>query len=337
MSKKQVEANLLLMLTAMIWGFAFVAQRVGSETMGPFAFNGIRFAIGALTLLPVIYFIEKSEARNRIAAEDGCSQAVSAEDAKIAHKALMLRKYPVKAGIICGLILFSGASLQQFGIFFTTAGKTGFITALYIVLVPVFGIFLKHKVTLNAWIGVALATVGLYLLCITESITISLGDFVILIGAGFWAAHILVINHYAGKVSALRLSCMQFAIVSAVSLIVALFVEEISLASIQLTLVPILYSGILSSGVAFTLQIVGQKNAPPTLASIILSMEAVFGALGGWLLLGEMLSSRELTGCAIMFAAIVISQLPGGSPGFWKSRRVLSTQEKEGVHFENRG
>ncbi len=294
MNKKQIEANFILLLTALIWGFAFVAQRVGSETMGPFSFNAIRFGIGALSLLPVIYFMERAENRSQ-----GNSTEIQ-----------LLHRFPYKAGLFCGLVLFSGASLQQFGIFFTTAGKTGFITALYIVLVPVFGIFLRHKVGFNAWAGVALATVGLYLLCITESFTIGLGDLVILIGAGFWATHILLINHYAVRVSSLRLAFVQFLVVSVLCFILAFMVEEFTMEAIRLTLIPILYSGFLSIGTAFTLQIFGQKHAPPTLASIILSMEAVFGAIGGWLILGEILSTRELIGCLIMFIAIVISQLP---------------------------
>lgn len=295
MTKKQMEANFLLLLTALIWGFAFVAQRVGSEFMGAFAFNGIRFALGALSLLPVIYLMERP--RNG-------KSTILPKPTKEEHKILLI------AGLACGFVLFSAASLQQFGIFFTTAGKTGFITALYIVLVPVFGIFLKQKVGLNAWLGVVLATVGLYLLCITETFTIGFGDFIILIGAGFWASHILLINHFAGKVSSLRLAFLQFAVVSLLSFILSLIFETTTLSSIRLAMIPILYSGFLSIATAFTLQIIGQKNAPPTLASIILSMEAVFGAIGGWLILGEVLSLRELVGCVIMFVAIIISQLP---------------------------
>jgi drug/metabolite transporter (DMT)-like permease len=303
MTKKQMEANVLLLLTALIWGFAFVAQRMGAETMGPFAFNGIRFALGALSLLPVIYFTERSHNRTLLARSMNPAALQGQGEQFIV-------KYPLKAGLICGVVLFAGASLQQFGIFFTTAGKTGFITALYIILVPIFGIFLKHKVGVNAWLGVLLATIGLYLLCITEAFTIGLGDLVILIGAGFWATHILLINHYAGRVSALRLAFMQFMVVALLSFIVAFFTETITLEALRLTLIPILYSGFLSIGTAFTLQIIGQKHAPPTLASIILSMEAVFGAIGGWLILGEVLSPRELLGCLVMFIAIIISQLP---------------------------
>lgn len=295
MTKKQIEANFLLLLTAIIWGFAFVAQRVGSEFMGVFAFNGIRFAVGALSLLPVIYFMERPRASNSTSLVKPTGEE---------------NKMLLTAGLACGFVLFSAASLQQFGIFFTTAGKTGFITALYIILVPIFGIFLKQKIGINVWIGVALATIGLYLLCITESFTIGLGDFVILIGAGFWASHILLINHFAGRVSTLRLAFIQFVVVSLLSFILSLIFETTTLASIRLAMIPILYSGFLSIGTAFTLQIIGQKNAPPTLASIILSMEAVFGAIGGWLILGEVLSFRELIGCVIMFMAIIISQLP---------------------------
>ncbi len=298
MTRKQIEANFLLLLTALIWGFAFVAQRMGSEFMGAFAFNGIRFAVGALCLLPVIYFMERPR-------KGSASKVIKTTPEE--NKTLLI------AGFVCGVVLFSAASLQQFGIFFTTAGKTGFITALYIVLVPIFGIFLKQKVGLNAWLGVALATVGLYLLCITEAFTIGLGDFIILIGAGFWAMHILLINHFAGRVSSLRLAFLQFAVVSIISFILALIFETTTLESIRLAMIPILYSGFMSIGTGFTLQIIGQKNAPPTLASIILSMEAVFGAIGGWLILGEILSLRELIGCAVMFIAIIISQLPSRS------------------------
>ena len=294
MRKKQIEANFILLLAAAIWGFAFVAQRLGSELMGPFAFNGIRFGLGALALLPVIYFMEKKDK--------------NIQETNIVKK--FSNKTMVIAGISCGAVLFCGSSLQQFGMTFTTAGKAGFITALYIILVPLFGIFLKHRVGANTWIGVILATVGLYLLCVTESFTIGFGDLVILIGAAFWASHILIINHFSIRVSTLRLAFFQFAFVSLLSLVVSLIIETTTLASVEALTIPLLYSGLLSVATAFTLQIIGQKNAPPTLASIIFSTEAVFGAVGGWLILGEKLNSRELTGCIIMLIAIIISQLP---------------------------
>jgi drug/metabolite transporter (DMT)-like permease len=294
MNKKQIEANFILLLVSAIWGFAFVAQRIGSEQMGPFAFNGIKFGLGAIVLLPVIYFMEKKEK--------------NVQGTNIVKK--FNNKTMIIAGISCGTVLFCGASLQQFGMTFTTAGKAGFITALYIILVPLFGIFLKHRVVANAWIGVVLATVGLYLLCMTESLTIGLGDLVILIGAAFWASHILIIHHFNDSVSTLRLAFFQFAFVSLLSLLVSFFIETTTLASVQALTFPLLYCGLLSVATAFTLQIIGQKNAPPTLASIILSMEAVFGAVGGWLILGEKLTSRELAGCIIMLLAIIISQLP---------------------------
>jgi drug/metabolite transporter (DMT)-like permease len=294
MNKKQIEANFILLLTAGIWGFAFVAQRMGAELMGPFAFNGIRFGLGALCLLPVIYMIEKKDKKD----------LRTAKTVKLDNQTMAI------AGLSCGFVLFAASSLQQFGMAYTTAGKTGFITALYIILVPLFGIFLKHKVGINPWIGVVLATIGLYLLCITESFTIGLGDFVILIAAGFWAAHILIINHFTHRVAALRLAFVQFALVSVLSLIVSFFFETTTMDVIVALAIPLIYSGLLSVATGFTLQIIGQKNAPPTLASIILSMEAVFGAIGGWLILGEQLSNRELLGCVIMFVAIIISQIP---------------------------
>lgn len=287
---KQVQSTILLVLCAMIWGLAFVAQRSGMDHIGPFLFSTLRMYIGALALLPVIFINDYFKKRKQISTAD--------------NKTLIV------AGISCGCIMFFATNFQQVGLVFTTAAKTGFITTLYIVLVPLFGIFLKHKVKINSWIGVAVATVGLYFLCITESFTISYGDFIVLMGAGFWAAHILFIDHFAPKVDVFKLCCIQSFVAGIISMIVAIAREPIVWDSIVGAAPSFLYVGILSSGVAYTFQALGQKHANPTAASIILSTESVFAAVGGVILLHEVLSNREWLGCALMFIAVIVTQLP---------------------------
>lgn len=283
-----MKANLLLLLAAAIWGFAFVAQRVGMEHVGPYTFNGIRFALGSLSLLPLILFYRQRE--------QSAAKASSLGSA-------------VPVGIIAGLILFIAASLQQIGLIYTTAGKAAFITCLYIVLVPLTGIFLKQRVSLPTWAGCLLALTGLYFLCIKEDFTISYGDLLELVGAFFWTAHILLIDRYAQKVDALKLSCVQFITCSALSLFTALCIETITWNGISQAGIPILYGGLFSVGVAYTLQVVGQKSASPSHAAIILSMETVFAAIGGYLIIDEQLGTRELWGCALMFTGMLASQL----------------------------
>jgi len=282
-------SNLLLLLAAAIWGFAFVAQRVGMDHVGPF--NGIRFALGGLSLIPlIIYFSTHSKEEEKSADSPPTAKAS-------------------RVGLLAGAILFIAASLQQIGLVYTTAGKAAFITCLYIVLVPITGIFLKQRITLNTWLGSVLAVIGLYFLCVKESLTISYGDLLELIGAFFWTAHILLIDHYSRKVDTLKLACVQFLTCSVLSLITALAIETITLDGILQAGIPILYGGICSVGIAYTLQIVGQKNAPPSHAAIILSMETVFAAIGGYLLLNELLGPLELLGCALMLAGMLVSQL----------------------------
>lgn len=278
--------NLLLLLAAAIWGFAFVAQRLGMDYVGPYTFNGIRFALGSLSLLPLIYYLNnsgKSEEPNFL--------------------------FTVRIGTLAGLVLFIAASLQQIGLLYTTAGKAAFITCLYIVLVPLAGLFLRQKVSLYTWLGCFLAIAGLYLLCIREEFAISYGDLLELTGALFWTAHILIIDRYANQVNALKLSSCQFAVCSALSLVVAFSFETISLNGIYQAAIPILYGGLFSVGVAYTLQVIGQKNASPSHAAIILSMETVFAAIGGYLIIDEQLSNAELLGCALMLTGMLISQL----------------------------
>lgn len=290
MKSKEIKAVFILLLTAAIWGLAFVAQRVGMDYVGAFTFNGIRFALGSISLLPVIYFFGK--------------KSDSHEEEKIDADL----KTTIKSGMIAGSILFIAASLQQVGLIYTTAAKAGFITSLYIVLVPILGIFLKQKTHYTTWIGAIVAVIGLYFLSINENFTIEFGDFLEIIGAFFWAAHIQVIGKFVKKIDAIKLSSVQFATCSVLSLITAFIFEDVNLGGISSALVPLLYGGIMSAGVAYTLQAVGQKYAKPSHAAIALSLEAVFAAIGGILLLSETMPLRGYIGSALMLAGMLITQ-----------------------------
>lgn len=301
MDRKQLKGNLLLLTTATIWGAAFVAQRVGMDYVGPLTFSWTRFVLAVLVLIPAVHFVN----RPKKGSQEGERKELSPEEAKREKRTLM------KASITCGCVLFTANILQQIGLVSTSAGKTGFITALYIVLVPIFSVVLKHRPGLKCWIGVVFGTIGLYFLCITSSFTIAPGDLVVLIGAGFWAAHILVIDHFLPKVSdPVRMSMYQFVVVAVISFIASLIFEDLSLSNIIDCAIPILYAGVLSGGVGFTFQILGQRHTNPTVASLILSLESVFAAIFGFLLLHEVMSVRETIGCVLMFVAIIISQLP---------------------------
>lgn len=289
MKNQEIKSNLLLLLTAAIWGFAFVAQRVGSKYVGAFTFNGIRFALGCISLVPLLMYYSKKSI------------------VKTENRNTYLSALP--AGIIGGCILFFGASLQQIGLIYTTAGKAGFITGLYIVLVPVFGIFLKHRIKLNTWIGVAFAVIGLYFLSVNDNFFISRGDIFQLVGAVFWAAHILVIDYFIRKVDALKLSFIQFATCSILSLTAGLIFEKTTFQGLEQAIIPILYGGICSVGVAYTLQVIAQKHARPAHAAIILSMESVFASIGGIIILNEKLGARGYAGCALMLSGMLISQI----------------------------
>ncbi len=293
MESKTLRANILLLITAAIWGFAFVAQRIGAQYVGAFTFNGIRFAIGSLSLVPLILYFDKKK-KNEEINENNIE---------------MKNRKTIISGALVGLMLYLAATLQQVGINYTTAGKASFITGLYMVIVPLIGILLKQKVEKSAWVGVALAVVGLYLLSINENFSISFGDLLELIGAVFWAFHILTIDHFSNKVDPLKLSCIQFATCSMLSLISALIFEHITVSGISSALIPILYGGLLSVGIAYTLQVVAQKDAKPSHAAIILSMESVFGAIGGAIMLGESMSSRGYIGCILILGGMLISQI----------------------------
>jgi drug/metabolite transporter (DMT)-like permease len=286
MTKKELTANALLVLTAAIWGFAFVAQRVGSGYVGAFTYNGVRFALGAASLLPIIYIMSRKKKTDRQAAG-----------------------FPMLPGVACGIVLFIASTLQQIGVAETTAGKAGFITGFYIVLVPLFGLLMKRPVGRNIWIGVVLALSGLYVLSVSGSLAISKGDLLVLIGAVFFAVHILIIDRFAGETDSLKLSFMQFLTCSVLSCISALIFEEAPFSGVLQAAAPILYGGIGSVGVAYTLQVIAQKDAKPSHAAIIMSLEAAFGSLGGFIILHENLGVRGYVGCLLMLSGMIISQI----------------------------
>lgn len=285
--------SLLLFLTATIWGIAFVAQSVGMDYVEPFTFITARNMIGAVVLLPCIGFLKRFKEKE------------TQEIRKESKKTLII------GGISCGVLLFIASSLQQFGIQYTTVGKAGFITAMYIVLVPVFGIFLHKKAGLRIWAAVVIAVAGLYLLCMTDgSLMLQTGDLLVLACAVVFSFHILVIDYFSPKTDGVKLSCIQFFTCAVLSAIGMIFFEEPKMSDILAAWLPILYAGVMSSGVAYTLQIIGQKGMNPTVASLILSLESVVSLLAGWVILGQRLSGRELVGCALAFVAIIIVQLP---------------------------
>ena len=282
--------NILLVLTALIWGCAFVAQSVGMDYVGPFTFNMARFLIGAIVLLPVIWFMDR---QRKTGAEKGAGQ-----------KTLII------GGICCGIALAVASTLQQWGILFTTVGKAGFITAMYIVIVPLLGIFIGKKVRPLIIGCVAIAVVGFYFLCMTESLCLGLGDFLVLLCAIVFSIHILVIDRFSPKVDGVKMSAIQFLTAAIISAVPTLLWEQPVFTEILQAWQPVLYAGVMSCGVAYTLQIIAQKNADPTVASLLLSLESVFSVLAGWVLLGQGLSLKELFGCVLIFCAIILAQLP---------------------------
>ena len=286
-----LKADGLLLLTALIWGFAFVAQRSGMKDIGPFAFNAVRFALGALTLLPLLL-----RQRRRGPAPESLHPL-----ARTAWAAL------------AGLVLFLGASLQQVGLVTTTAANAGFITSFYVILVPLLGLLLGRSSGLRTWVGAVLALAGLFILSVGAGFSIAAGDLLNLLGAFFWALHILLITHLVARMEALEIALGQFATCAALSLVATLLVEPARFAGLRPAALPILYGGLFSIGVAYTLQIVAQKRAHPAHASIILSMEALFAAIGGVLLLHEPLTLRLATGGALMLTGMVLSQLEPGA------------------------
>ena len=295
MKKQQIplKNSLLLLLTATIWGVAFVAQSVGMDYVGGFTFNMARSLIGSAVLLPVIWFMGRNSSKKAEETQGSGS-----------------RKDLLWGGLACGILMCLASNFQQFGIKYTTVGKAGFITACYIVLVPILGLFLKKKCSPFIWLAVAMSVAGLYLLCITDGFSIGKGDILVLICAVLFSFHILVIDYYSPKVDGVKLSCIQFLVCGILSGIPALIFEKPEMCAVLTAWRPILYAGVMSCGVAYTLQIIGQKNMNPTVASLILSLESCISVLAGWVILGQQLSAREIAGCVIMFAAIILAQLP---------------------------
>ena len=293
MKKISFGSSLLLFLAAGIWGVAFVAQSVGMDYMGPCTFNGIRFLIGGTVLLPLVYVRVKKKKNT----PEELPPALT-----------------LKGGICCGLAICAASLCQQIGIMETTVGKAGFITTLYIIIVPVFGLFLRKKVPGKVWIAAAVAAVGMYMLCINESFSVSRGDAFVFLCAIIFAVHILVIDYFSPKTDGVALSCIQFYTAGIICTVAAFAVETPTWGQFVSGIVPILYAGVMSCGVAYTLQIIGQKNVEPTVASLILSMESVVSVLAGWVILGQELSSKELAGCVLVFAAVILVQYNGRTP-----------------------
>ena len=287
---ERMKSNLLLLLTAVIWGFAFVAQRAGMEFLGPFTFNTARFTLGSLSLIPLLFINQKRKFEK--------------------EKFLPLNdKNLLYGGLAAGTVLFLGATFQQGGLVYTEAGKAGFITGFYVILVPILGLFIKQKTSLLTWLGAVIAIVGLYFLSVNETFDINVGDILVLIGAFFWAIQILVIGHYSTRVDPFQLAFSQFVVCAVLSFIAAIISEKIDLQNFVNAYLPILYAGFFSVGIAFTVQVVAQRDAHPANAAIIMSLEAVFALLGGWMILNESIPVRGLFGCLLMLIGMILSQL----------------------------
>lgn len=290
-------SHVLLILVAAIWGFAFVAQSTGMAHLGPHSFNAARFLLGALSLVPLWFILGK-------------------------HK-LPMNKDLFIGGLVAGTVMFGGFSFQQMGLQHTTAGNAGFITGMYIVMVPIAGIALGHATNMKTWAGVLLALAGLYALSVSDDFSINTGDAQVLVGAVFWTAHVLILGWLCSKVDAISLSIVQFLVATVLATILMFTLEEPRVEQFELALLPLLYAGVASSGIAFTLQIIAQRQVAPSVTALILSTEAVFAVIGGWLLLNEQLTSNQLTGCGLMLLGMLISQ--------WPERKRKLAMEQEAV------
>ena len=300
--------SLLLVLTALIWGTAFTAQSAGGDVVGPYTFNSIRSLIGAAVLLPVIRLSDRMQLTKH--------RPVTKED----------RRMLLAGGTACGIALAAGSNLQQLGLYFgSSAGKAGFLTACYMLIVPVLGLFLHKKCGWNVWAGIVAAVIGLYLLCIRGDFRVEFSDLPLLLCAFVFALHILIIDYFVEKVDGVRMSCLQFLVCGLISAVPMCFADMRHAAGgiagwTQALLgpdawIPILYAGVLSCGAGYTLQIVGQQGVNPTVASLLLSMESVFSVLAGWVILGEALQGREILGCVLIFGAVMFAQLPLSGDG----------------------
>lgn len=291
MKTTDLKGILFLILAALIWGFALVAQKTGTENLGPLAFTGIRCTLGSLSMIPLIIVLDKRKTLDQKTAEH--------------HPAILL-----KGGIICGFIVFFFTILQQTGIQYTTVGKSGFITALYIILVPLGGLILKKKIEKKIWIAVIIALAGFYLMCMSEGLTeINKGDIMMLLASFGCAVHIYAIDYYVNKIDPVKFSSLQFLVTGLICLILAWFIEDVQWSSVLAAAVPILYAGVVSCGLGYTFQILGQKYVEPAKASLLLSSETVFTMLAGMLFFQEVLSLKEYLGCGLIFFAIILSQI----------------------------
>ena len=286
----------MLLLAALVWGVAFVAQSEGLNYVGAFTFNTCRFILGGAVLIPCIYFLHGRK--------DSAWQTLSEKEKK------EQTRMGIIGGICCGCILCLASCLQQFGIAQTTVGKAGFITTLYIIIVPFMGLFLKRKIGINIWISAVIAAVGMYFLCITESFSIGAGDRLVLMCSVVFSVHILVIDHFSPKADGVVISCVQFFTAGVIASVLMLLFEHPSVSAVIAAAAPILYAGVMSCGVGYTLQVVAQNGVDPTVASLLLSLESVFSVLGGWIILHERMNGRELFGCALIFAAVILAQIP---------------------------
>ena len=289
MKSKALKADLTLLMVAAIWGFAFVAQIRGMDHMGPFFFNAARFALGGLSLIPVFFYLEKQARQKK---------------RQRSYNNRLLKLW----GPGLGVVLFLASSLQQVGLQYTTAGNSGFITGMYIIIVPVLGIAFGQSTRLNTWLGVLLALVGLYFLTVSDDLTLNKGDLLTIGSALMYAIQILILARISRDVHALKLSMAQFFTCAAISFAIALAIETVEFAAIPKSLTPLLYTGLLSTGVAFTVQVIGQRDAIASHVAITLSLEAVFAVLGGWLILNEQLGLRGLAGCGLMLLGMLVSQ-----------------------------
>jgi len=303
MSRK-LRANFLLLITSFIWGSAFVAQSAGMEHIGPFTFNAVRWLVAGIALTPFIMILNKNAKDGTESLEDMHDAQDARETSGKSNKTLYL------GGLCCGIIILGASSFQQVGLLYTTAGKAGFITTLYIIIVPLLGLFMRKKVGKRIWFCVLLALIGIYLLCMVENLRMNRGDFLMLFSALGYAMHIIVIDYFSPKTNALRLSQMQFLVCAFFSFVLMFVFESPELYNILISWFPIFYAAVLSGAVGFTLQIIAQKDTTPTVTALILSFEAVFAVLTGFVVLNEVLSINEVFGCILMFTAILIAQLP---------------------------
>ncbi|MEG0125979.1 MAG: DMT family transporter [Clostridia bacterium] len=304
--KKNIRANLLLLLTALIWGVAFVAQDVAMDSLEPYAFNGIRMALAALALLPVVFWMDRRSAR----AIQNHGEAPSS-GVPFSAMSAQQRKTLLQGGLCCGLMLTLGSTFQQMGIMLGTgAGKAGFVTALYIVLVPLLGLLGGKRVKWFVWLAVAISAVGLYLLCVKGNLTIEPSDGYLILGAFCFTGHILAVDHFSRKTDCVKMSCFQFFVVAVLCLAVSAFTEHPTWAAIKACAIPLIYAGVFSGAIAYTMQIIAQKDTDPTIASLIMSLESVFAVIAGWLILGDVLTPKEFLGCAAMLCGIVLAQWP---------------------------